>query len=299
MKSTDQLEMETEESRARLGETIDQLKAMTPGRVLDEVLDYAKDGGGEFLRRMGQQVADNPAPAIMIGAGLVWMMSGTGKLSKANVSAPGVSNGVSGVGSNGGLSALGSATQSAKETAHALGEGVSNTLSSLTDKGADAYHTVADKADAAATSVRDTAASLGDSAVAMEQRLVQATRGLVAFCKDQPLVLAGLGLALGATLGAAVPETETEDRAMGEMSDRLKGQMKTLASDQFDSAKNIAGHVLDESAKVLKQDLNGTGKVEPDEKGLSEQVSGSDFYPTEDPKTPAWNAGDGFHSVSR
>lgn len=93
MTSIEQLERETEQTRARLGETIDELREMTPGRILDEILDYAKDGGGEFVRRMGQQVADNPAPAIMIGAGLVWMMTGTGKLSTGSAQRAGISNG--------------------------------------------------------------------------------------------------------------------------------------------------------------------------------------------------------------
>src|ERR1700722_14926427 len=114
MTSTEQLERETEQKRARLGETIDELREMTPGRVLDEILDYAKDGGGEFVRRIGQQVAANPAPAIMIGAGLVWMMTGTGKLSPGSAQRAGISNGNQ---SSSLAGSLGSAAQGAKELA--------------------------------------------------------------------------------------------------------------------------------------------------------------------------------------
>src|SRR4029079_17735609 len=83
MASTEQLERETEQTRARLAETLEELKAMTPGRVLDEVLDYAKEGGGDLLRGLGRQVLDNAVPAQLIGAGLVWMMMGTGKTNGA------------------------------------------------------------------------------------------------------------------------------------------------------------------------------------------------------------------------
>src|SRR5256885_10723068 len=83
MASTEQLERQTEQTRARLAETLEELRSMTPGRVVDEVLDYAKAGGGDFLRnvgsKLGTQIADNPVPAALIGAGIVWLMMSDGK----------------------------------------------------------------------------------------------------------------------------------------------------------------------------------------------------------------------------
>src|SRR5256885_9241722 len=83
MTSTEQLERETEQTRARLTETLEELRSMTPGRVVDEVLDYAKTGGGDFLRnvgsKLGHQVAENPLPAALIGAGIVWLMMSDAK----------------------------------------------------------------------------------------------------------------------------------------------------------------------------------------------------------------------------
>src|SRR6516164_1582259 len=39
----------------------------------------------------------------------------------------------------------------------------------------------------------------------------------VSICRDQPLVLGGIGVALGAVLGAILPMTEAEDRLMGDV----------------------------------------------------------------------------------
>jgi hypothetical protein len=50
------------------------------------------------------------------------------------------------------------------------------------------------------------------------------------FCSEQPLVLPGLGLALGAALGAAFRSTASESWLMGESSDELKEKAKDLAS---------------------------------------------------------------------
>jgi hypothetical protein len=50
------------------------------------------------------------------------------------------------------------------------------------------------------------------------------------FCRDQPLVLAGIGLAVGAAIGAMLPRTEAEDQFMGDASDELKEQTKEFAT---------------------------------------------------------------------
>ena len=69
------------------------------------------------------------------------------------------------------------------------------------------------------------------------------------FCKEQPLVLAGIGLALGAVFGAALPGTRTEDELMGETSDQLKERAQSLAAEQYEKAKAVAEHAYEEGKK--------------------------------------------------
>jgi len=105
--------------------------------------------------------------------------------------------------------------------------------------------------------VKDAAYSVKESATALEERTIAATRGVFDFCKDQPLVLAGLGLAIGAALGAAIPETEAENRLMGESADQLKEKAQALATDQLQMAKQVGQHMVDETAKIAKEQLSG------------------------------------------
>lgn len=49
--------------------------------------------------------------------------------------------------------------------------------------------------------------------------------------EDNPVALGALGVAAGALLGAALPSTESEDRWMGEMRDRVAADFKRGASD--------------------------------------------------------------------
>ena len=60
MKSqSEQLEREAEETRWQLAGTLEELRErVTPGRVVDELIDYARSGPpAEFLRNLGRDIA--------------------------------------------------------------------------------------------------------------------------------------------------------------------------------------------------------------------------------------------------
>src|SRR6185503_18337830 len=77
MMSSEQLERQTEQNRAEVELTIDELRArLTPGQIVDEIMSYAKDGGRQFTSNLGKQISNNPLPVMLIGAGLAWFMFG-------------------------------------------------------------------------------------------------------------------------------------------------------------------------------------------------------------------------------
>src|ERR1700730_4833008 len=73
---SEQLRRETEQTRARVAETLEELRArITPGQVVDQLVDYAGDSGaGEFFRNLGRQAVNNPLPLTLMGVGLAWLM---------------------------------------------------------------------------------------------------------------------------------------------------------------------------------------------------------------------------------
>jgi len=76
--SIERLESETEGSRMRMSELLDELRGrISPGEVVDQVMDFASDGAaGDFVRTLGRQVRNNPLPCVLIGAGMAWLMLG-------------------------------------------------------------------------------------------------------------------------------------------------------------------------------------------------------------------------------
>jgi Protein of unknown function (DUF3618) len=99
--------------------------------------------------------------------------------------------------------------------------------------------------EAISESASRTATAATASARAARQRTLQAGNALVDFCREQPLVLAGLGLAIGGTIGALLPQTETEDRLLGETSDQFKERAQDLTSEQHEAAKKVGERALD------------------------------------------------------
>jgi ElaB/YqjD/DUF883 family membrane-anchored ribosome-binding protein len=88
---------------------------------------------------------------------------------------------------------------------------------------------------------------LSEGARQMKERTVN-------FIGEQPLVAAGIGLALGAALAAMLPATRLEDRLMGETSDNVKKSVGKAAKEQLGAAKAMAGRLAEEAMDVAERE---------------------------------------------
>src|SRR5215467_5584754 len=86
---TARLEREVEETRWQLSGTLEELRGrMTPGRVVDQVIDYTRDSpAAEFLRNLGREVRENPMPLALIGIGIGWLLIASNRTSRAAIAA--------------------------------------------------------------------------------------------------------------------------------------------------------------------------------------------------------------------
>jgi Protein of unknown function (DUF3618) len=78
---SDQLERESEGTRTRLGEILDELRLrLTPGQVVDQFADYAREGpAADFLRNLSREIRENPLPLLLIAAGIGWLAFATSR----------------------------------------------------------------------------------------------------------------------------------------------------------------------------------------------------------------------------
>ena len=296
MLESELLEREAEARRAQLAQTFDELRArVTPGHVLDRLVDYATDSGGaDFFRNLRDQTVANPLALGIVGAGLAWLMLSNGRPARSAPGAPYRGRGrmrtyFAGARERAG-NALGDAAAGARDrvadAAYRASEAAGSIGATARTARDAALETASQWREAAGSALRDTTSStyeqarsrvgetraaLGGAASTVYGGVAQSagrtaegmkafatgaattSRDMFDFCCDQPLVLAGLGVALGAAVGAAFPSTETEHQLMGEASDELKDRTRAFAQEHYEKSRSTAEAVLDKAQQKVKE----------------------------------------------
>jgi len=316
MSQVEQLERETEQTRAQLASTLEELRAsMTPGRVLDQLSDRVGDGApAALVRNLKEQAMSNPLPLALMGASLAWLMLGprpgtAGKAMRgtadrlrgaADRAADNVRDAADGLRDTAADKSsewrdtasrtTDRARRSLDETGQSLRETANSTADSAQRMAAGSAETIRETAgsmagsmqrtasagyEAVADTARRTASSISESTKAAGEQTLRSGNTLLDFCREQPLLLTGLGIAVGALVGALLPATETENRMMGATSDGLKKDAQELASEQYEGARKVGERAVeaaqDEAAKRAdaKGSQSGTGSThESDEPTL-------------------------------
>lgn len=119
--------------------------------------------------------------------------------------------------------------------------------------------TVSETYGRAAAGTGRAASKIAGSASRIRTSAVAGGRDMMEFCREQPLLVAGLGVAVGAVIGAVLPSTRVEDRLMGDASDGLRRQTREFANAQLEKANMVAKRGDD------------AGKQEAEHQGLSSE----------------------------
>lgn len=187
----------------------------------------------------------------------------------------------------------GSIAESAQETTARTADSMRDTAGSMVDtvqrSASEGYDTVADSA-------RRTASSLSESTKAAGQRTLQTGSAFVDLCREQPLIVTGLGIAVGAMVDALLPASETEDRLMGETSDRVKDRAQDLASEQYESAKEAGERAFDtaqeEAAKEGAKQQQKDGSEEAANRAKAHEATLAPDEPSNEWRGQPWKAED-------
>ncbi|MCA1409324.1 DUF3618 domain-containing protein [Ensifer sp. IC3342] len=78
--SSAELQREIEADRQRIEEKLHAIQErMSPGQLMDEMLEYAKtSGGAEYLSNLGVALKSNPIPVALMGVSLAWLLANPG-----------------------------------------------------------------------------------------------------------------------------------------------------------------------------------------------------------------------------
>ncbi|MEJ1224417.1 Protein of unknown function [Pseudomonas sp. NFACC09-4] len=221
-KSPQAIEREIDEQRAHISQIVDALGSkFTPGQMLDQALTLVKGNGSEFFGNLGTTVRNNPVPTVLTTLGLCWLMLGQNHPPRVGYR----------VGPDQDCAGRSEGLVGAREHLH-----------DTTDSLREGFHHLKDKASHLADDLGANARQARRSVHATGERLAHGTQDLGEqfnrLLKEQPLMMAAAGVALGAMLGAALPATSTEQRVMGKTSANLADKARQTARQGYETVRD-------------------------------------------------------------
>lgn len=230
MSSSTRLQLEAQAARGGLADTLGQLReGMAPSALSAEALALAKDTGLSVVKSLSEQVRANPVPALLIGAGIVMLMTRTTGGDIASVAGAALKTAAT-TGADAARSAAGAAGDAVKSAAVAAGDvardGVNRATDALGEKAAnlrehaDAHQgTITGAYDSARERVQDAVdqgrQGLHDRQDQAKAVLSDTQQSVARLIEEQPILMAALGVALGAAIGAALPLSRQEQEMLG------------------------------------------------------------------------------------
>ncbi len=132
----------------------------------------------------------------------------------------------------------------------------------------------------AASTIRETAGGAidygSDTANRVRTQTVDLTsragKKFVETIQENPLAVAGIGLAIGALIASCLPPSDIEKGVMGDASNDVKNRVRDAASQGLDAAKDVASGVYGDVAERLTEEgLDASGLKEAS-RGLGDRV---------------------------
>ena len=268
--SVSSLRAEAELNRSRLTGTVEQLRTqvedtatdlkerLSPDAIKTEVTQYVRDSRDQLWHTLERKARDNPLQAVAVGAALAYpalkmmrampaplLLVGAGLLlSRTSDSNGSISGATDALRSHaqGAVDAAGEtfdrATGSARRKFHDAQDYARQGVDALTESAGETAALIKDRvtsaADEATSAMRDTA----DKVMGQAEDLVQQTRETVSETWDKnPLLIAAIGLGIGAFIAAAFPSTKAEETLFGDASDALRRQAEGVAAKGVDAAR--------------------------------------------------------------
>jgi hypothetical protein len=292
-RSVNELRRESELSRAELAATVSQLKVRisdtaedirhkaSPQHIKAEVSDYISHKTQTWFESLKQRAMENPMqaiavgaaiaapalrmartsslPLLMVGAGLALTSKTVRERSAAAIS-PVVDKAAEVVGDVAeraqGLGAnlrdgLASATTQAADMAKSAQDAAAGVAENVSSRTAEIAGNVKDKIGGGMEAAAGATAEAGEAASAAPAK----ARHVIG---ENAALIGGLGIAIGAIIAAALPQTKTETSVMGQASESVKQAAEAAAQSGFEAAKDATMSAADAAAKsITEADLGG------------------------------------------
>jgi ElaB/YqjD/DUF883 family membrane-anchored ribosome-binding protein len=280
-RSSGEIKSDIRRTRGRLDDTLETLnERLSPRSLINDVLSWFEGRGadqtgvksGDSLKRgyrsVIRQIKDNPMPALLIGAGISWMILGA-----ENDESSHLENQASyGGGDPYGPQSSGAGERkhfpheqsderdiasSVKEKTGQAEEAFSGATEAVTEKMSDIGSGIQARARSAASAISEVTRrgrhAGREGTQHLQQGYAYAGDRFQEAVEEYPFAVAVGFLGVGLLTGLLLPRTPQEDKLLGESSDRLVEQVKQTGKETLDKAKAVAQRVTDGAINEAKQ----------------------------------------------
>jgi hypothetical protein len=272
--SVDSLRREADTTRANLTDTVVALRlqvsdtadhlrdTVSPSAIKQQVKDYVRDSSEGMLHTLQRQARENPLQAVAIGAGLAFPLW---KLARA-IPAPLLL-----IGAGLALSRSNALREASADAIDQVRETTADVQDAARRAMHDSHEDIGDSADRAAEAGPSLRQRVIGAADDLKTSITQGAQDGVSHAKDalnatgenvraavdrasdkightyaqNPLLIAGIGMAVGALIAASLPATSTENRLFGDASEKLRRRAIDQAAEGLETAKAAAADVMD------------------------------------------------------
>ncbi len=278
-KSPQQIEGDISETRAQLGEILDELeRKLAPRQLLERGVDMLKDTMSGEGSGLGETLRSNPIPLALIGIGIGWMVMGNTARGRLGEYGDALRDRVS------------DAVHGASDRASALAGQVRDKVSGLTagsaaDEGPDSSYSTVSAGYAYARQKSGSVVGHAQDAVSGAQDALQRTRevGSAAWqragdyvgqagdqlydardrfsrlIEDHPLTVGALGFLAGSVLAYMLPRTDVEDRFIEPVGEGLRDQAAGFGREAAERAQRVAERTVDAATEAIKDAVAEVG----------------------------------------
>jgi ElaB/YqjD/DUF883 family membrane-anchored ribosome-binding protein len=287
------------ELRDKVGATATELKTLvSPSHIKQEIKDYVRTEREGLVKSVQRKAKENPlqlaavgaaiaypawgllraipTPLLLIGAGL-FLTSKRGQQSAKEVKEKlddVIQQGTERVSDVAGSirSDLDDRIAGARYGAEEIQDSVTSAANDVVDKARAAFQNTTYAVKAAAGDIvgKTTAAAENVIATATESAGIandcaaamgtSTGNAVIDFVKENPLLVAGIGAAVGAFMAAAIPSSQAENRLFGAGSEKLKDKAREAAAQGIEKAGDIASQAVGSlAAAAAREGLDAAG----------------------------------------
>lgn len=255
------LEREIDQTRANMDRTLGALeRKFSPGQLLDQAMEFARENGGEFANNLGRSVKENPVPALLTAVGIAWMAASSNRPKSSRTDAyderytPSDVNAVD-FDDTGYEDDAGDQQEGLTDKAQRLKASAEETLSDAGQR----VKSAADRARQRLAGTKNTVSGgLRRTSSTAQGQTQRVREGFNSLLSEQPLLLGALGIAVGAAIGAALPATEQEDRLFGSARDKALSEVKQRGTETYEEVREKANALGQEAKQSISNVVRET-----------------------------------------